>query len=125
MTTTKTLFLLASVAALAACAETTEQGEFELGASLGGASTADKDVQTFYCPESPSDCRKMAKEHCGDAGYARVREPGHTGSGMEGAYGGPVTANRSQSDIRRRAGIDSTDSDTLSVRCKKPKEPSE
>ena len=114
--------LLAGVAALTACSNSIEHGGYEIAGGSGTAAKSDDEIHTFTCPETPNDCIKLAKQQCGEAGYSRVRTPGHTGIHTGAHSMRSVNVGRSNSEIRRRADMATVDTSTMSVRCKTPKE---
>lgn len=114
----KYVAVLVTIAALSACASESERGGYSTGASAGASRAANQSEQTFNCPNSFGDCTRMAREYCGEAGYTRVRAPGHTVGGMGTAAGPSVGRTRSPNEIRRRTEIAGGDDGTLTVRCK-------
>jgi len=62
------------VAFLNACVSGSSAGDVSVGAVTGTA-RVNPGERTFHCPNSPLDCRQMARDHCGKAGYVRVMHP--------------------------------------------------
>lgn len=126
----KASIFAAAVAAgigLAGCA-TSSDGDgsgYSAGIGVGNNNAVDLPERTFYCPESLGDCRDQAEAYCGELGYTRVREAGHTGGGITAGTMTSVGSSRSSSEIRRRAEIAADDDGSMTVRCKKPKEPTD
>lgn len=117
------LILIGIVILVAACASSSERGAYTVSGTSGDTPEADESLRTFSCPKSLGDCFAMAKEHCGDAGYARVRQAGLTASEMASsgmsAYG---SRQLTTDEIRSRAQANNTHQTSMTVRCKEPRE---
>ena len=120
----RTALLLVSTIILAACSTSgsSERGEYSVESGLGAPPPAEE--RTFSCPRSMSDCRSQAENHCGEAGYTRVRTPTDMSARMNEVGHARVGAGRagtSPEEIRQRGGPVGDDvSRTMTVRCKPP-----
>ena len=114
----------AAVLTTSGCASSSdgESGGYSTGIGVGNNDAVELPERTFYCPESLSDCREQAEAYCGELGYTRVREAGHTGGGITAGTMTSVGTSRSSGEIRRRAEIAADDDGSMTVRCKKPRD---
>ncbi len=112
----KYVLVLVTIAAVTGCASDPSRSNVNAGAIVGAART-DPSEHTLYCPDSPIDCRKMAREQCGEAGYTRIIRPAEPGANATGA---PRTIGGSHpsDSVRRRIERASSADRTWTIRCK-------
>ena len=113
----KCLSIVFAAMALSACASDSSRGDYSLGGGTGTA-RANQSERTFHCPDSPIDCRKMAKDYCGNAGYTRLLQPGRPDRGDRGATGHLGTGTSNADNVRRRVAAAGAGDDSWTVRCK-------
>ena len=117
----RTALMLIATLVVASCAtsESSERGGYSMSAGLGDPPPSEE--RTFSCPRSLSDCSAQAREYCGEAGYTRVRQPGHTGPSMENVGMGTMGQTRlpGREEVRARSGAEDPANRTMTVRCRR------